>query len=76
VKNRPKAATRDGWGILNPFGDMWTHHLFSSPEQAKKHFDLAWAGVAGATRPEWSDYKAVWCRQRTAPIREPKQVRK
>ena len=76
--HKAKAATRDGWGILNRFGDLWSPAIFDTQDHAKAYFDKYWAefpkGAPGVP-PAWTDYKVVWCRQRTAPIREPKQVR-
>ncbi|MCA0032699.1 hypothetical protein [Mesorhizobium sp. B263B2A] len=70
---KPLSNSRDGWGILNPQGNLWTPEIFDTKEQARSYFVRFWTGVKSA--PDWSQYGLTWCRQRTAPVREPKQVR-
>lgn len=69
MTNKPKSAHRDGWGILNRYGDMWTATVFDTKEQAEAHLRDFWRGNANA--PDMTEYRIIWCLQRTAPIREP-----
>lgn len=69
MPNKPKSAHRDGWGILNRYGDMWSSNVFSTKEQAESYLRDFWRGNENA--PDLTSYRIIWCRQRTVPIREP-----
>lgn len=45
---RPKGARGEAWGILNPYGDLWTHSTFDSPEEATAYVERFWQGISGA----------------------------
>jgi len=64
---KPKSASRDGFGILNPYGDFWSPHLFDSEEEAKAYFYRFWRGVKDS--PDWSAYRVVPARQRITAIK-------
>ena len=42
---RPKSAEGDAWGILNPYGDLWTHRTFPNEQAAAQHVKDFWRGV-------------------------------
>lgn len=43
LKKKPKANSMDGlWGILNPYGDVWTYEAFTTPENARAHLFAFW----------------------------------
>lgn len=66
----PRSASKDGYGILNRFGDFWSPHLFNSEAEAKSYFDGYWRapGFQGQ-EPKWSDYKVVSARSRIIAIK-------
>lgn len=41
---RPKPARGKAYGILNPYGDLWTYEHFQTVEAAEKHVRDYWAG--------------------------------
>jgi len=43
AKKRAKPARGEAWGILNPWGDVWTHDTFATPEAAKRHLVAFWS---------------------------------
>jgi hypothetical protein len=45
---RPKPARGKAWGILNPYGDLWTYETFSTAEAAEAYVRLFWKGVRTA----------------------------
>lgn len=38
----PKPAEGEAWGILNPWGDVWTYDVFNSPEAATAYVKRFW----------------------------------
>jgi hypothetical protein len=46
-EKRPRANATTGWGILNPYGDVWTPEIFETPEQAQKHLEDFWKSFPG-----------------------------
>lgn len=41
-----KPAEGIAWGILNPYGDLWTHRTFPSEKAAEQHVMDFWRGVS------------------------------
>lgn len=70
-KRKPRTASRDGFGILNPYGDFWGPNLFDTEADAKAHFDAFWRGVKDA--PDWSRYRVVPARQRISALASHKE---
>lgn len=62
---------RDGVGILNAYGDMWSPTLFDSEEDAHRHVADFWRGVKLDSPFK---YTVVRARQytRIRPIKEPR----
>lgn len=47
--SRPKGYTDDTrFGILNPWGDVWTSETFTSEDRARKHIEDFWRGINDA----------------------------
>lgn len=44
-KKRRKPARAERWGILNPWGDVWTYDTFDTPEAARKHVADFWRNI-------------------------------
>jgi hypothetical protein len=43
LKRQPKTARMDHlWGILNPYGDVWSYRVFDTPEEARAHLEDFW----------------------------------
>lgn len=61
-KGKPQKATRTGYGILNPYGDMWTSHVFERPEQAADYVRDYWKQFP-ASNTDVSKFKVVKARQ-------------
>lgn len=64
---RPAMSSHNGYGIVNPYGDMWTSTIFPSAHQAREHLRDFWSGVKGH---DLSKYRIVWARQSAHYIRE------
>lgn len=67
MSKKPKSAHKDGYGILNTYGDFWSPNLFEDEEEAKAYFYRFWRGVKDA--PDWSKYRVVPARQRIIAIK-------
>lgn len=48
LARRPKGTKVERWGILNPYGDLWTHETFESADQARRYVHRFWQGLNGA----------------------------
>ena len=64
IKRRPKATSRVGFGIVNPFGDMWTTDIFNSEEATRNHLKRFWSVVDSSSR-DLSRYRIVRATQTT-----------
>lgn len=64
---RPKLTSHNGYGIVSPYGDMWSSHIFPTREAAKAHIRDFWQGVKGHSL---KGYRIVWARQAAHFIRE------
>jgi hypothetical protein len=40
----PRSTSLDRWGILNPWGDVWTVETFDDADRARDHVRAFWAG--------------------------------
>jgi len=60
MSKRPKTATITGYGILNPYGDMWTPEVFSTIGGARGHLERFWHFQPGQ---DLSKFKIVRARQ-------------
>jgi hypothetical protein len=46
---KPKTARMAGlWGILNPWGDLWTYEAFGTQAEARVHLEKWWAAFDGS----------------------------
>jgi len=63
---RPAMQSCHGYGIVGPYGNMWTSEVFSTPERARAHIANFWKGIKHDT----SKYRIVWARQAAYFIRE------
>lgn len=61
MAKRPKTASHTGYGIMNPYGDMWTSEVFATPGQAKGHLERFWSGADGQT--DLTRFKIVRAKQ-------------
>jgi hypothetical protein len=41
-------AEGEAWGILNPYGRLWTHNTFPSEDAARRHVEAFWRGNPNA----------------------------
>lgn len=41
-----KPAEGEAWGILNPYGDLWTHRTFASEKAAAQYVRDFWRGIS------------------------------
>ena len=69
-KKRPRPAKDYCYGILNPYGDMWTHKTFQSPREAAKYVINFWRGVGKGSEPD-RKYRIVPVEVRVRPLDEP-----
>jgi hypothetical protein len=64
---RPKSTSLGGYGIVNPYGDMWTVEVFPTEKQARDHLERFWAsGEHGTT--DLSRFKIVHAKQTTSYV--------
>ena len=70
--NKPKAVTREAWGILNPWGDLWSYEVFDTAEAALEHLEAFWRkpGFKDEHR-DTSKYRIVKVKVRVAVIANP-----
>jgi len=54
---RPKPARGKGFGILNPFGDLWTYHWFDTEADARRFIADFWRGNQSA--PDLDKFKVI-----------------
>lgn len=62
-KKKPGSATAKGFGILNPYGDMWTSEIFETPAEAEAYVRTYWANFPGSHGADPSKYKVVRAKQ-------------
>lgn len=43
-KRKPKGAKGEAWGILNPYGDLWTWQSFDTEAEALEYIVRFWRG--------------------------------
>lgn len=67
AKKRPAMSSHNGYGILSPYGDMWTSSIFNSPTEAKDYIRDFWRGVKGH---DITKYRIVWAKQSVRYLRE------
>lgn len=67
AKRHPKGTRHEGFGILNPCGDMWTPQIFATAAEAHEYVNRFWQGYPEAKN---FNYRVVWARQRTTFVRE------
>lgn len=61
----PRSNSKDGYGILNKYGDFWSPHLFTSEGAAKEYLIEYWKQPGfEKTRAKLSDFKVVPARSR------------
>jgi hypothetical protein len=41
-------AEGEAWGILNPYGELWTHDTFQSEDAARRDVEAFWRGNPNA----------------------------
>lgn len=74
---KPKSTSREMWGILNRYGDVWTSDAFETPAAARQHLNTYWRDFPGGPH-DTSGFKIVKVRVRVSsiyPIREPSDDR-
>lgn len=67
-----KTYTRRGFGILNPWGDLWTGTVFDNEAEARIYFDRFWSspGFEKADK-DFSKYKVVPVSSTTQVVNPP-----
>lgn len=71
AERKPKAATGEAWGIINPFGDVWTYDTLKTPEAAEEYVRWFWAGTKDG--PALDTFKPVRVRVRVTVAPAPKE---
>lgn len=66
-QRRPKGAQGEAWGILNPYGDLWTWQTFGTPEQAMQHVAHFWRTTKDM---DLSKFKPVRVKVHVTALRE------
>lgn len=65
-EKRIKSTSRTGWGIVSPYGQMWTTEIFQTEEEAGDYIKRFWAGVKNA--PELSKFRIVRAKTTTSAL--------
>lgn len=47
---KPRSTAREVYGILNPYGDVWTTETFDTEEAARKHVRDFWHSMPDGYR--------------------------
>lgn len=73
-ERRGKPARGKAFGILNPWGDVWTHETFDTEERAAHYVVRFWRDFPGVKR-DTSQFKVVPVKvtvsiDRAVPIQE------
>lgn len=50
MAKRAKPARGTAFGILNPYGNMWTYSTFETEDEARKYIADFWRGMQGEER--------------------------
>jgi hypothetical protein len=73
MAGRCKPARGEAWGILNPYGDVWTYDTFQTERAARDHLMAFWRNFTAP--PDTSEFKIVRVRvtvsHRPTPAEEP-----
>jgi len=64
--SRPAMQSHHGYGIVGPYGNMWTSQIFDTPESARRYITNFWKGIKHDT----SKYRIVWARQAAYYIKD------
>lgn len=67
-ERKPKPARGTAFGILNPWGDLWTYETFRTREAAARYVASFWAGNPSA--PDLSKFKVVPVRVTVSVLRQ------
>jgi hypothetical protein len=69
MSKKPKTASREGYGILNPYGDMWSSNVFDTMDEASEYLRNFWRkSKPGA---DLSAYKIVKAKQTAKYLADP-----
>lgn len=69
MARKPRSTAREGFGILNPYGDVWTTDIFPSAEEAREHVVTFWRDTM--KEPQGAGgYRIVRVKQRTSFVGE------
>ena len=44
---KPRTYEATAYGILNPWGDLWTYECFESEAEAREHVEAFWRDISG-----------------------------
>ena len=67
---KPKTASNTGYGILNPYGDMWTSEIFDTPGKARGHLERFWRGNPNYGPSDLDKFKIVRAKQTSSYVGE------
>jgi hypothetical protein len=67
---RTKSKVTKALGILNKYGQLWTHNTFETEDEARKHLSQFWASP-GFTKADYDpkSFKVVPVRVTVTPLR-------
>lgn len=58
-KRSPKPAEAVGFGILNPYGDMWTGRVFETADEARCFLEGFWRGISKSDPNKFKIVRAI-----------------
>jgi hypothetical protein len=70
---KPKPARGEAWGILNPYGDLWTYETFESEDAVKAYVKRFWSDFPPSSRGDLTKFKPVRVRVTVSVLPEPKK---
>lgn len=56
--DKPASQTRNAYGIVGPYGNVWTTKVFDTPAEAEQHVAAFWNGI----KHDLSKYRVVRAR--------------
>lgn len=59
METKATPARGTAWGILNPYGDLWTHNTFQTEAEAAEYIRSFWKDWPGGAPSNLSAFRAV-----------------
>lgn len=71
---KPRGTYGEAWGILNPYGDIWTTTTFETEDAASAYVRHFWANFPGGARQNPHLFQPVRVKVHVTPLPTPPDV--